>query len=245
MGWVGTGRKKGRTPGAGRRRAEGVLRRAGLAGRRLGLPTPRLTIRHWRPLAVILLVVLASESLAASPGPKARELVGAPTLETSGAWSQDGGEARFPKGRVSEVIALQWSPTPQPSPTPGHSFAPPQVQVPGPAPTPAPTRVIADTAASEGEVTGLATWYGGADGYGPEDRMADGSYFDPNDPTIAAANGWPLGTRLRVCYLERCIEVQVRDRGAFSHALDLSYAAFGQLAPPSVGVITVTVSRVG
>ena len=244
MGWVGTGRKKGRTPGAGRRRAEGVLRRAGLAGRRLGLPTPRLTIRHWRPLAVILLVVLASESLAASPGPKARELVGAPTLETSGAWSQDGGEARFPKGRVSEVIALQWSPTPQPSPTPGHSFAPPQVQVPGPAPTPAPP-AVPDTDASEGEVTGLATWYGGADGYGPEDIMSDGSHFDPNDPTIAAANGWPLGTRLRVCYLERCIEVQVRDRGAFSHALDLSYAAFSQLAPPSAGVITVTVSRVG
>ena len=75
--------------------------------------------------------------------------------------------------------------------------------------------------------------------------MADGAYFNPNDPTIAAANGWPLGTWLRVCYLDRCIEVQVRDRGAFGHALDLSYAAFSQLAPPSAGVITVTISRVG
>jgi len=91
---------------------------------------------------------------------------------------------------------------------------------------------------------GLATWYGGADGYGPEDIMADGSYFNPSDPTIAAANRWPLGTWLRVCYLDRCIEVQVRDRGAFSHALDLSYAAFSQLAPPGAGVITVTISRV-
>jgi rare lipoprotein A (peptidoglycan hydrolase) len=108
-----------------------------------------------------------------------------------------------------------------------------------------PPRVVAAAGPSEGEVTGLATWYGGADGYGPEDVMADGSYFDPNDPTIAAANAWPLGTRLRVCYLERCIEVQVRDRGAFSHALDLSYAAFGQLAPPSTGVITVTISPIG
>jgi rare lipoprotein A (peptidoglycan hydrolase) len=105
--------------------------------------------------------------------------------------------------------------------------------------------VVPNPGAPEGIVTGLATWYGGADGYGPEDLMADGSLFDPNDPTIAAANGWPLGTRLRVCYLERCIEVQVRDRGAFSHALDLSYAAFSQLASPSVGVITVTISRVG
>ena len=74
--------------------------------------------------------------------------------------------------------------------------------------------------------------------------MADGSHFDPNNPTIVAANAWPLGTWLRVCYLERCIEVQVRDRGTFSHALDLSYAAFSQLAPPSTGVITVTISRV-
>ena len=94
-------------------------------------------------------------------------------------------------------------------------------------------------------MTGLATWYGGPDGYGPEDIMADGSYFDPNNPTIVAANRWPLGTRLRVCYQERCIEVEVRDRGAFTHAIDLSYAAFGQLADPDTGVITVTISRVG
>jgi rare lipoprotein A (peptidoglycan hydrolase) len=74
--------------------------------------------------------------------------------------------------------------------------------------------------------------------------MADGAHFDPNDPTIVAANRWPLGTWLRVCHLDRCIEVQVRDRGAFGHAVDLSYAAFSQLAPPSAGVITVTVSRI-
>ena len=74
--------------------------------------------------------------------------------------------------------------------------------------------------------------------------MANGAHFDPNDPTIAAANRWPLGTWLRVCHLERCIDVQVRDRGAFSHALDLSYAAFSLLAPPSAGVITVTISQI-
>ena len=246
MGWVGAGRKKGRVPRAGRARAGGPLGWARLAGRRLGLPTHRFAIRHWRPLAVVLLVVLVSQSLAASPGPRAQELVGAAAPAAPDPWSQGGNEARLPKGRVSEVAALQWIPTPQPSPTPLDSFAPPQVQVPSPAPNPAPPpRVVAAAGPSEGEVTGLATWYGGADGYGPEDVMADGSYFDPNDPAIAAANAWPLGTRLRVCYEERCIEVQVRDRGAFSHALDLSYAGFSLLAPASVGVITVTISRIG
>jgi rare lipoprotein A (peptidoglycan hydrolase) len=205
-------------------------------------------IRHWRPLAVIILVVLASGSLAASAGPRVPQLAGAPALDASSSWSRDGAEAGVAKGRVSEVAALRWDPTPQPSPTPWHSFATPQVEVPSlaptPAPAPAPPRVVAAAGPSQGEVTGLATWYGGADGYGPEDVMADGSNFDPNDPTLAAANRWPLGTRLRVCYLERCIDVQVRDRGAFSHALDLSYAAFSQLAPPGTGVITVTISRV-
>lgn len=72
--------------------------------------------------------------------------------------------------------------------------------------------------------------------------MANGSQFNPADPTTAAANGWPLGTWLRVCHVDRCIEVQVRDRGAFTHALDLSHGAFSQLAPPSTGVIVVTIT---
>ncbi len=90
---------------------------------------------------------------------------------------------------------------------------------------------------------GLSTWYGGVDGFGPEDIMADGSYFNPDDPTITAANRWPLGTWLKVCLGDRCIGVQVRDTGAFTHALDLSHAAFSQLAPPSIGVIAVTISK--
>lgn len=72
--------------------------------------------------------------------------------------------------------------------------------------------------------------------------MADGSYFDPDDPTIAAANHWPLGSWLRVCRGDACIDVQVRDTGAFTHALDLSRAAFSRLAPLSTGVIAVTIS---
>jgi len=88
---------------------------------------------------------------------------------------------------------------------------------------------------------GIATWYGGIDGYGPEDTMADGTPFNPDDPTIAASNRWPLGTRLMVCHGERCIPVCVRDRGSFGHAVDLSRAAFALLAPLSSGVIEVTI----
>lgn len=88
---------------------------------------------------------------------------------------------------------------------------------------------------------GTATWYGGIDGYGAEDTMSDGSSFNPNDPTIAAGNSWPLGTWLTVCHGERCIPVCVRDRGNFSHAVDLSMAAFALLAPLDRGVIEVTI----
>ena len=88
---------------------------------------------------------------------------------------------------------------------------------------------------------GIATWYGGIDGYGPEDTMADGTPFNPDDPTIAASNRWPLGPRLMICHGERCIPVCVRDRGSFGHAVDLSRAAFALLAPLSSGVIEVTI----
>jgi rare lipoprotein A (peptidoglycan hydrolase) len=74
--------------------------------------------------------------------------------------------------------------------------------------------------------------------------MADGTPFNPDDPTIAASNYWPLGTRLLVCHGDRCIEVCVRDRGGFRHALDLSRAAFALLAPLSTGVIDVAVQRI-
>jgi len=88
---------------------------------------------------------------------------------------------------------------------------------------------------------GIATWYGGIDGYGTEDTMADGTPFNPDDSTIAASNQWPLGTRLLVCHGERCIPVCVRDRGSFGHAVDLSRAAFAQLDSLGTGVIEVTI----
>jgi len=97
-------------------------------------------------------------------------------------------------------------------------------------------------ALAPGTVTrGVATWYGGVDGFDLGDGMADGTPFNPDDPMIAASNQWPLGTRLLVCHGDRCIEVCVRDRGGFSHAVDLSRAAFAQLDSLGTGVIEVTI----
>jgi len=75
---------------------------------------------------------------------------------------------------------------------------------------------------------GWATWYGHP--YHGR-RMANGQVFDMNDPTTTASNEFPLGTWLRVTNPANgvSIDVQVRDRGAFTHALDLSQAAFRQL----------------
>ncbi|MCL5959558.1 MAG: LysM peptidoglycan-binding domain-containing protein [Chloroflexi bacterium] len=78
---------------------------------------------------------------------------------------------------------------------------------------------------------GLATWYGpGFQG----NRMANGQIYDMNDPTTTAANLFPFGTWLKVTNVAngKTVVVQVRDRGPFKHALDLSYAAFALLDEP-------------
>lgn len=85
---------------------------------------------------------------------------------------------------------------------------------------------------------GLATWYG--EPYHGR-TMANGQVFDMHDPTTTASNQFPFGTWVRVTNPQngKYVDVQVRDRGGFSHALDLSYAAFAQLAPPSVMLLRV------
>jgi rare lipoprotein A (peptidoglycan hydrolase) len=93
--------------------------------------------------------------------------------------------------------------------------------------------------------------------------MADGRHFDMNDPTIAASNKWPLGTRLRVrrivgspwdktlsrsereVYFGRAIVVTVSDHGNFDHALDLSRAAFALIGRTDEGVIRVQIEPLG
>ena len=105
---------------------------------------------------------------------------------------------------------------------------------------------------------GLATFYGDEfQGL----LMADGTPFDVN-VVSAASNSWPLGTTLRLRrapgspwentlpgeeswqYFNRTVDVEVRDRGAFSHALDLSPRAFSLLGRPEEGVIRVLIEVV-
>ncbi len=143
----------------------------------------------------------------------------------------------------SAVLAAAVLPNPQPPPPLSSSPPPPPPPPPPQAPVTALPRV-ASPAGNAPVTYGIATWYGGVDGFDLGDGMADGSPFNPDDPTIAASNQWPLGTRLLVCHGERCIEVCVRDRGAFGHSLDLSRGAFAMLAPLSTGVIDVVVQRI-
>jgi len=140
----------------------------------------------------------------------------------------------------SAVMGAAVLPNPQPlPPPPSPPPAPPPPQAPAAAPPP-----LAPPVENAPVTYGIATWYGGVDGFDLGDGMADGSPFNPDDPTIAASNQWPLGARLLVCHGERCIQVCVRDRGAFSHSLDLSRAAFAMLEPLGTGVIDVVVQRV-
>lgn len=71
--------------------------------------------------------------------------------------------------------------------------------------------------------------------------MANGKPYNMYANT-AASNKYPLGTRLKVTSRGgRSVDVVVTDRGAFTHALDLSYGAFGQLGNHSEGVLQVVI----
>jgi len=103
------------------------------------------------------------------------------------------------------------------------------------------SRQLASRGSSSG-ARGLATWYG-ADFQGS--LMRNGDPFDMYDPTIAASNIHPIGTRLRVTSLATgfSVIVTVADTGAFTNPIivDLSWAAFRQIADPEAGVIDVAV----
>jgi len=90
---------------------------------------------------------------------------------------------------------------------------------------------------------GVASWYGGPDFHGQ--KTASGEIFDESDPTTAASTSYPLGTRVHVAARggEREITVRINDTGVFTrpHLLDLSKAAFAELADPDAGVIDVRV----
>jgi LysM repeat protein len=87
--------------------------------------------------------------------------------------------------------------------------------------------------------SGRATWYGpGLQG----NVMSNGQIFDMYDPTTTACNIYPFGTWLRITNPAngRSVVVQVRDRGAFTHAVDLSYAAFKVIADTSLQYLPIT-----
>jgi len=131
----------------------------------------------------------------------------------------------------------------QPRWTPGsvptaHSSAPSQAPTeprsapPTPKPTQRPTgRIVAPSVAFRG----IATWQPLA------------GYFASAGPKLRAA-GVKVGQTVRVC-AGRCVNVVIwpggcwcPDRKGVPVLLDLSVAAFGRLADPSLGVLEVTVS---
>ncbi|MBI2760570.1 MAG: hypothetical protein HYX51_03985 [Chloroflexi bacterium] len=106
--------------------------------------------------------------------------------------------------------------------------------------------------------TGIATFYGAA--YHGQ-IMANGERYDMYDQSTAASNRYPLGARLvirrapgspweatlseaeRERYYAREIVVTIKDRGAFTHELDLSQGAFTLLGRLDEGVINVTITE--
>ena len=91
---------------------------------------------------------------------------------------------------------------------------------------------------------GYASHYGVGDGYNGQ-RTASGERFNTYDLT-AAHPYLPMGTRLRVTRGNNSVVIRVNDRGPYAggRELDLSYAAFSQLASPSRGEIRVCYARI-
>jgi hypothetical protein len=106
-------------------------------------------------------------------------------------------------------------------------------------PPAAPMPAAAPATPGAGPVRATFTYYhpsleGGA--------MACGGRYRAEDPTIAAATSWPCGTRLRVCRNANCVTVTVQDTGHLGpNWVDLSAAAFRQLAPLADSLVTGTV----
>jgi rare lipoprotein A len=89
--------------------------------------------------------------------------------------------------------------------------------------------------------TMVASYYGSESG----NRTANGERFNPSGMT-AAHRTLPFGTRLRVCYRERCVVVRISDRGPAKwtgRQLDLSKGAARAIGMLHVGVARVNVER--
>lgn len=111
-----------------------------------------------------------------------------------------------------------------------------------------------EATAAPGE--GVASWYGEAH---RGKLMANGKKFNPERLT-AASWFYPLGTRVKVTSatggkgnrsVVRSVYVTITDRGPAhdlvreGRIIDLAHGAFKRLADPDLGLISVTVQRVG
>lgn len=107
------------------------------------------------------------------------------------------------------------------------------------------TAVVANRLTGAPVMAGTASWYGYELAGKP---MANGKPFNPEVMTCAS---WfyKLGTKLQITHKGRWIVVTVTDRGPAwrlvrqGRVIDLSQAAFGRLAPLSLGLIDVEVNR--
>jgi rare lipoprotein A len=85
----------------------------------------------------------------------------------------------------------------------------------------------------------LSSWYGpGLEG----NLTASGEAFDPYNDRTAASLYYPMGTKLRVCYVA-CTVVRVNDLGPYAGGrnLDLSQAAAEEIGLAAVGTDVVEV----
>jgi rare lipoprotein A len=153
----------------------------------------------------------------------------------------------YPVARQPPLRSLDAKIIQQPEPSPTMRYLPILLVIllvacsGGSSPEPAPeVRVGSTPAASAGAQRGEASWYGGK--YHGRDT-ASGEKFDKNAMT-AAHRDLPFGTRVRVTNLEngKSVVVRVNDRYmGGKRVIDLSEAAFAQLAPTARGVIPVQV----
>jgi rare lipoprotein A len=95
----------------------------------------------------------------------------------------------------------------------------------------------APSSASGHVFSGIASFYGNESGR----RTASGQRFDQNALTCAHRS-LPFGTKLRVTYGGRSVEVTVNDRGPYGRGrvLDLSTAAARAVGLTSAGIGRVT-----
>lgn len=90
-----------------------------------------------------------------------------------------------------------------------------------------------------------ASWYGEKQRGLP---MANGRQFNP-DKLTAASWYFDFGTMVVVTHANRCVVVEITDRGPAKRLvhegrkIDLSRAAFTKLADPDFGLIDVTVRK--